>query len=64
MIYLSLILLNTSFGIYSNPKESKCRAVFLSINNKTQCVPSLSFSRFITHAPSFILGKLFLEKHH
>ena len=37
--------------------------MFLSINNETQCVPLLFLlSRFITYAPSFILGKLFLEK--
>ena len=43
VIDLSLILLNTSWGIYSIPKESKYTLVFLSINNETQCVP-LSFS--------------------
>ena len=63
VIDLSLILVNTSRGIYSIPKESKYIARFLSINNETQCVPLLYLSlRFMTFAPSFILGKLFLEK--
>ena len=62
---LSLILFNTSKGIYLIPKESKDAAVFLSINNETQCVPLLFLlSRYITYAPSFVLGKLFLEEHH
>ena len=38
---LSLILFNTSSGIYSIPKESKCTAVFLSTNNETLCFPLL-----------------------
>ena len=63
VIDLSLILVNTSRGIYSIPKESKYIASFLSINNETQCVPLLYLSsRFMTFAPSFVLGKLFLEK--
>ena len=62
VIDLSLILFNTSRKIYSIPKESKYTAKFLSINNETQCVPLLFLSlRFMTYAPSFILGKLFLE---
>ena len=53
-----MILFNTSIGIYSIPKESKYAAVFLSINNETQCVPLLSLSStFMTYGPSFILGK-------
>ena len=52
-----------SSGIYLIPKESKYTAVFLLINDKTQCVPLLfASSKFMTYAPSFILGKLFLEK--
>ena len=60
---LSLILFNTSGGIYSISKESKYTAVFLLINNETQCVTLLFLSlRLMIYAPSFILGKLFLEK--
>ena len=60
---LSLILLNTSCGIYSISKESEYTAVCLSVNNETQCVclPCLS-SRFITYSPYFILGNLSFEK--
>ena len=55
-------LFNTSSGIYSIPKE-KYTTAFLSISNETQCVPLLFLSlRFVTYSPSFILGKLFLEK--
>ena len=62
VIDLSLILFNTPWGIYSIPKESKYTAVFLSINNGT-CIPLLFVSsRFMTYAPYFILGNLFLEK--
>ena len=60
---LSLILLNTSCGIYSIPKRSKYTAVCLATNNEAQFVPLLPLSaRLITYAPSFILGKLSLEK--
>ena len=38
LIDLSLFLLNASWGIYWIPRKSKYAAVFLSINNKTQCV--------------------------
>ena len=52
---LSLILLNTSCEIPSVSKEV--------INNETQYVPLLCLSsRFMTYAPSFILGKLSLKK--
>ena len=62
---LSLILFNTSGGMHSIAKQSKYTAVFLPINNKTQCVPLLILlSKFITYAPSLILDKLFLEKYH
>ena len=65
IIHLFLILFNTYCRIYSIPEESKYTAVFLSINNETQCVPLILLSlRFITYAPSFILGKLFFEKRH
>ena len=60
---LSLILLKNSCRIYSIPKELKYTAVFPSINNETQCVPLLCLSsRFFTYVPSFILGKMSLEK--
>ena len=59
----SLILFNTSCGIYSVPKESKYVAICLSTNNETQCFPLHCLSsRFITCDPSFIIGKLSLEK--
>ena len=60
---LPLILLNTSWGIYSIPKESKYRAMFPPINNKTQYVPLLLLSsRFITYAPYFTVSNFFFEK--
>ena len=60
MIDLSLVLLYTSWGIHSIPKELKHTAVFLSID---ECVslPFLSL-RFIKFAPFFILGKFSLGK--
>ena len=49
--------------MYSIPDESKYTTVFLSVNNGTQYVPLPCLSsRFITYAPSFILGKLSLEE--
>ena len=49
----------------SIPKESRYTAVFLSINNKTKCVPQLwDSSRVMTYAPSFILGKFLSNKYH
>ena len=48
--------------MYSIPKESKYEAKFLSVDNETQCVPLLLSLIFIRYTPSFILGKLFLEK--
>ena len=61
------MLIITSFsgscGLYSIPNESKYTAVYLSINNATQCGPLLFSSwRFMTYAPSFILAEFFLEK--
>ena len=44
VIHLSLILFNTSRGIYYIPKELKYTAIFLSINNETQCVSLLLLS--------------------
>ena len=63
VIDLSLIMFDTSWGIYSIPKESKYTPAFMSINNEARCIllPFLS-SRFMTYAPSFILGKLFFEE--
>ena len=49
--------------MYSIPKESKYTAMFLSVNNETQCAPLLCLSsRFMTCTPSFVLGKLSLEE--
>ena len=63
VIDLSLILFNTTCGIYSIAKESKYTAVFVLLINKTQCVSLLCLSsRFMTYAPSFLLGKLILQK--
>ena len=63
MIDLSLFLLNNYCGIYSNPKESKHRGVFLTINNKIKCVSLLCFQmRLITYPPPFIIDECFLEK--
>ena len=66
LVDLSLILFNNFRGIYSkyiHNTYSKYAAKFLSINDETQWVPLLFvLSRFITFAPSFILGKQFLEK--
>ena len=63
VIDLSLILFNTSLGLYTIPKDSNYMAKFLPINNETQCVPWLFLSsRLITYTSSFILGKLFIEK--
>ena len=60
---LSVIMFNTSWQIYSIPKESKCTAVFLLTNNETQCFSLLCLSlRFMKSASSFILGKISLEK--
>ena len=61
---LALILLNTSCGIYSIPKESKYTAVFLLIkSNEIQCVSLLCLSsRFMAYVPSFVRGKFSLEK--
>ena len=60
---LSLVLVNTSWWLYSVPKESKYTPLFLSVNNETQCFPLLCLSsRFVTSDPSFILGKSSLEK--
>ena len=51
------------FGIYSTPKLSKYVTLLLFLCKAIQRVPiDLYSSRFITYAPSFTLGKLFLEK--
>ena len=63
MIDLSLILFNTSWGLYSIPKESKCTAALLSVNNEAQCVTLLYLSsRYIVYPLSLILCKLSIEK--
>ena len=62
MIDLSFVLFNRSWRIYFISKESKYTILFLSINNTTQLILILRLSsRFMTYAPSFILGKLSLE---
>ena len=64
MIDLSLFLLNNYCGIYSNPKESKNRGVFLTINNKIKCVSLLCFQmRLITYPPLLLSMNVFLKKH-
>ena len=56
-------MFNTSGGIYSIPKESKYIAILLLINDENQCVTLLYLSsRFMTCAPSFVVGNLFLKK--
>ena len=63
VIDLSLILINTSCGIYSILRESKYIVVFLSVNNETQCAPILCLSSiFMINVSFFILVKLSLEK--
>ena len=65
VIDLSLILFNTSWGTYSISKGSKYTALFLSINNETECLPLLFLSlRFLTYALSFFLVNCFLRKRH
>ena len=64
VIDFSLIFFDTSWGIYSIPKELKYTAVFLSKNNEIQCVSLVCLlSIFMTYVPSFIIGKLSLEKY-
>ena len=51
-----------SFGISLTPKWSRYVMFSVIKYNAIQWAPLDSYwSRFITHAPSFILGKLFLE---
>ena len=60
MIFLFPINLLVSFGIYSTPKLLKY--VTLSPFKAIQSVQiDLYSSNLMTFAPSFILGKLFLE---
>ena len=60
---LSLTLINNSWAIYSILEWSNYSSVFLSVNNENQCVSLLSLSsKFVTYGPSFILGRLVLEK--
>ena len=54
-LIFSLILFNTSCGIYSIPKESKYTSVFLSINIESGCFPLLYLSLgFMAYILSFI----------
>ena len=63
VIDLSLILFNTSWRIYSTPKEPNYKLVFLSINNETQYVHLLFlWLGYMMYTLSLILGKLFVEK--
>ena len=63
MIDLSSTFFNTSYGTYSIPKKSTYTEVFLSINDEKEYVTLLCLSsRSMTYTPSFILGKLSLEK--
>ena len=63
MWVIDLSWFKLSWGIYLILKESKYTAVFLLINDKTQCAPLIFLSsKFMTYDPSFILSKLFLEK--
>ena len=60
---LSLILFNTSSGIYFIPKESNYTSLFLLINNETQCIHLLFLSsKSIAYASALIISKVFLEK--
>ena len=64
VIDLFLIAFNTSWGIHSILKEpdkgDRCNSVK---TNETQYVPLLYLlSKFMIYTPSFVLGKLFLEK--
>ena len=48
---------------YIKFQNNSKQVIFLSICNEAQCVPLQFLSwKFFTNAPSFILGKLFLEK--
>ena len=55
VIDFSLILLCTSKGIYSIPQESKYAAVFVSINNGTQCFPLLFYHIDLLHTFHLLL---------
>ena len=48
------MLFNTSYGIYSIPKESKYTVVFPSIDNETQCDPLPSYLRDLRHKIYFL----------
>ena len=43
------VLFSTSWGIYLVPKELNYTAVFLSINNESQCVPLLFCRQDLWH---------------
>ena len=62
MTFLSPMIFLISFGICSTPKLSKYSMLLPFIYKAIQWVPiDLNLSRFITYAPSFVLGQLFLE---
>ena len=63
VIDLSLILINTSFEIYSISKESSIELNFCQYIMKPNVFLYTIFSlRFMTYTQCYILGKLFLEK--
>ena len=64
VIDLSLILFNTSCGMYSIPKESMYTALFPSIINKTQCIPSLLRYRNLSHMFDLFLDNVFKKSLH
>ena len=63
VIFLVPINFLISFRMYSTPKVSKYVTLLPFTYKAIERVPTdLYSSRFITYVPSFILGKLFLEK--
>ena len=62
VIDLSLILLNTSWGIYSVFKESKYAAQFLFVNNETQYFPLIFIIQMYDIRSIFCSRKIFSWK--
>ena len=58
VIYLPLILSNTSWGMYSIPKDLEYTAIFLSINNETQCIPLICLSLTFMFFPLFYVNRM------
>ena len=62
MIFLFPMNFLISFRVCSTPKMSKCITLLSFTYKAIQRVPiDLNSLSFITYAPCFILGKLFLE---